>query len=390
MDFSYILTDYVTLISLILMAVAFIMLAIYYGLFFFRVGHYGKRKKTKKIDANAQNSSVNDEKLPPVSIVLVAHNEGYWLRDNLVYLLEQDYPNFEVVVVDYKSTDDTRFILQVCSENYHHLNCVRMDQDVNMFRGKKYPLSIGIRSAKNDVIMLTDSDCKPIGFDWLRQMVKGYNKSNTQIVLGYCGINQSKGLLNLLQQYDNLHYSAHYLGNALLKHPTTATGRNLSYRRSYFFERGAFIRHYSQPYGADDLFVNQNAKSSNTNISIAEDAFVMMDAKRNFAEWHLMRKLRIITDSLHPFGERLSACIYPINIVVFYVSWLFLLLTNRFPWEILVGIMALKFTWQIITENQLSKRFKVKFVQWLSPIFEIYFLIANTILRILPLPKNRM
>ena len=268
-DFSQYLSDNYALILSGIVLAALIYLCLYYGLYHMRTGNYGlKRKKGEEAD-----EAPTGEKLPAVSVVLTARNDASWLRENLVYLLEQDYPNFEVVVVDYLSQDDTPYVLKLLKDYYPHLKIVPFKEDVNLFQGKKYPLSIGIKSAKNDILMLADPDCTPKNLHWLRGMVKGYsfdkdtkqsdNKANSnqaiKIVLGYCGVKRTKTLLGVLQQYDALYYGASYLGSALLGHPYTGSGRNLSYRRSFFFKRGAFISHYDVADGSDDLFVYQNA-----------------------------------------------------------------------------------------------------------------------------------
>ena len=150
-DFSQYLTDSYALILSGIIFVALVYLCLYYGLYHFRTGRYGLKRK--KGDNGEEPSP---EKLPAVSVVLTARNDSTWLRENLVYLLEQDYPNFEVVVVDYLSQDDTPYVLKLLKDYYPHLKIVPFKEDVNLFQGKKYPLSIGIKSAKNDILMLAD------------------------------------------------------------------------------------------------------------------------------------------------------------------------------------------------------------------------------------------
>lgn len=386
MDLSYVLTDYVTLILLILFVVALAMVSVYYGMFFLKVGRSGRTKKDLAARLKAHEEGTAQGKMPPVSVVMVAHNEGMHLRDNLVYLLEQDYPSYEVVVVDYKSTDDTKFILQVCAQNYPHLNVVQMSDDVNMFQGRKFPLSVGIRSAKNDIVVLTEPECRPVGFSWLRSMSRGYTGADKKIVLGYCAPRKEKGFLNLLQQYESLVFSAQYLGAAMMGRPYTATGNNLSYRRKFFFAQGAFTSHYTEEYGADDLFVNQNATSKNTSVCFDEDARVEVDPKKSFGQWHLQRKHRVRTYRLHSWAERLSRLMSPLSVLLFYCA-LILLVLKGFPWYILVGVLLLKFVWQIVTFAQLGKQFGVKHICWFSPLLEIYFIVADTILSISALKK---
>ena len=267
MDFTHVLTEPYTMALTALLAVSFVVLVLYYGLYYFRVGHCRAPKSKKK--------EGEEEKLPPVSVVMVAQNDAEWLKNNLMYLLEQDYPKFEVVVVDYLSNDDTQYVLQLLSANYPYLKVVTFQANASGYQGMKYPLSIGIKSASYDVLLFAEPECIPMdttNFGWIKEMVKGYVNPKVEIVLGYCGIQYRGSLLNWLQQYDNLDYSVEYLGAALLHRPFTGNGRNLSYKRSLFLKKDGFIYHYYIPDGADDMFVNQNSNtfsglSSRLNLS---------------------------------------------------------------------------------------------------------------------------
>ena len=381
-DFHGFLTDTYAIALAAAMLAALIWLALYYGLYHFRIGRY--RLGAKNVDSQTGNTD-----LPPVSVVLTAHNDAAWLRENLVYLLEQDYPNFEVVVVNYLSTDDTEYVLRFLHDYYPHLKIVPFKEDVNLFQGKKYPLSIGIKSASNDILLLADPDCTPKNLQWLRGMVKGYVEDRTQIVLGYCGLKRTKTLLGVMQQYDALAYGSHYLGSALLGHPYTASGRNLSYRRSFFFDHGAFIRHYDVADGSDDLFVYQNADRHNTAICIDADAVLAAEPKKTFAEWHNQRRHRVGTRNRHSTGSRLCEELTPLANVVFYAAAVLLIIGGSLPWPVTAAVIAMKLAWQIVCFAQLARRFEGGLVYLWAPLMEIYFIIANTILILLPLSNNR-
>lgn len=380
LDFSNFLTDNQAIVFSALMLVALLFSCLYYGLFHFRIGRWHRRTAV---------SGEQGEKLPPVSVVLTARNDAAWLKENLVYLLEQDYPDFEIVVVDYLSQDDTQFVLKLLKDYYPHLKIVPFKEDVNLFQGKKYPLSIGIKSAKNDILLLADPDCTPRNMQWLRGMVKGYSRPETQIVLGYCGLKRTKSLLGVMQQYDNLAYSAHYLGCALLGHPYTGSGRNLSYRRSFFFKRGAFISHYNVAGGSDDLFVYQNATRSNTAICIDSDAVLTTEPKKTFSQWHKLRLNRVSTRNWHSVGGRMLEDMLPLATALFYTMAVLLILGGSLPWVVVAATIALKWAWQIVSFAQLSKRFDGGLVYLAAPLLEIYFIIANTILVLTPLDNNR-
>lgn len=381
MDFTHILTDPYVLSLTVVLTLTFIVLVLYYALVYFKLGRYRQGARTE------------EEPLPPVSIVLCSQNQGEWLRTNLVYLLEQDYPDFEVVVVNYCSTDDSKFVLQVLSENYKQLKVVTMNQNVCGYRGKKYPLSIGIKSARHDLLLLADPDCLPRDlekFTWVRRMVAGYRHKNIDIVLGYAGIERRKSLFNWLQQYDNMDYSTEYLSAAIRHRPFTGNGRNLSYRRSFFMKNNGLIYSYNEPYGDDDMFVNQNARGHNVSVVLDPESFTMAVPRRNFREWHQLRKHRVTTHRYYSFGLKMRRVMRPLSVLLFYAAAVLLLLSGLFPWEVLAGVVALKWAWQIVSVAQSSKRLQLPpVVHILSPVWEIYFLIANTILSIIPLSKER-
>lgn len=383
MDFTPILTDPCTMVLSILLALSLLVLCLHYGLFPFRVGHFK--------DASRKNNKTSGS-LPPVSVVLAAQNDGEWLRSNLVYLLEQDYPDFEVVVVDYLSTDDTQFILRLLSENYKHLKTVTLHENVNGYQGLKYPFSIGIKSAKNDILLLAEPECIPMDieqFSWIRSMVKGYTNDRVKIVLGYCGIAYKPSLFNWLQQYDNLDYSVEYLAAASLRHPFTGNGRNLSYRRSFFLDNDGFIYHYYIPDGADDMFVNQNARRRNTSVVLTPEAYTTVMPQPTLREWHHYRKHRIVTHCFYGFWIKCFRLIKPLSVLFFYLSGALLLALGTFPWQILAAVLAVKLAWQIVSNAQATRRLQIKPIVFiLSPLFEIYFLIANTFLTIFPLSKK--
>lgn len=384
MDFSQILSCPYTMAMSCLMALSLVILSFYYGLFYFRVGRY-KGPKSKKKEAA-------DENLPPVSVVLTAQNDAEWLKTNLIYLLEQDYPTFEVVVVDYMSKDDTKFVLKLLAENYQKLKIVPVGENANGYQGKKYPMSMGIASAKYDLLLMADPECMPedlVNFCWIREMVKGYVHKNIDIVLGFCGIQSKKGLFNLLQQYDNLDFSVEYIGASLLHHPFTGTGRNLSYRRSFFMKSHGFIYHYNVPDGADDMFIYQNSRRHNTAVVLADGSFTMVEAQPTVRQWHNYRKHRTVTHRHYAFSTKFFRLLRPLSVLAFYLSGALLLAFGTMPWQVLAAALLVKLAWQIVCTAQATRRLQIKpAAYWFSPLLEIYFLIANTILSITPLSKK--
>ena len=381
MTFFGIIIDTLTLVLLIILTVSIIILFLYYGLFYLRIGIRKERK-----------SNETDENLPGVSVVLTVKNESEQLKKNLVYLLEQDYPNFEVIVINHVSQDHTRFILQTYQDNYPNLKVINFSQDVNLFQGKKFPLSIGIQSAKNDIILLTECSCKPKEFSWIKEMVEQFG-SNTQCVLGYSNIETEKSLLNAFIQYDNLSYNASMFGYAMLGLPYTGCGKNLAYRRSFFFKKGGFIKHYNVPFGDDDIFVNENCTRKNTNVCLNNESFMTYQPKKTNKTWVQEKMKRMSTQKYYPLTDKLLLSLYPISVVLFYTSLIMLTVMNfnsetDVIWQTLIGVGVLKLGWQIFTFHKLERRLEGRKTAYFSPFFEIYFIIMNTIMYLFTLRKK--
>ncbi|HRZ78266.1 MAG TPA: glycosyltransferase, partial [Bacteroidales bacterium] len=206
-----------------------------------------------------------DEATRPVSVIICARDEYHNLKENLPFILHQDYPDFEVIVVNDASDDDTGYLLEDLAKDYPHLQPVTIHSDLNFFKGKKFPLSIGIKSAHKPYLLLTDADCRPTSRHWLRKMQSHFSEEK-RIVLGYGSYRTRNSLLHMLVRFDTVSTAMRYMSWALAGIPYMGVGRNLAYHRDLFFGEGGFLKHYSIPSGDDDLFINKVATPGNTAV----------------------------------------------------------------------------------------------------------------------------
>ena len=103
----------------------------------------------------------NDKpKYEPVSVIVCAKDAYEYLIELVPRILSQDYPDFELVIVNDCSTDETTDYLKALVDQRPDINVVSLTQSLNFFHGKKFPLSMGIKSAKHDLLLLTDADCQ--------------------------------------------------------------------------------------------------------------------------------------------------------------------------------------------------------------------------------------
>lgn len=315
-----------------------------------------------------------------VSVIISARNEDYNLQNNLPKILEQNYHDFEVIVVNHASTDDSAMILVEMQNRYPNLKVITIEKDLNFFSGKKFPLSIGIKSAKNDLLLLTDADCIPDSKNWIQSIVNSYSV-NTEVVLGYGPYTKAKGLLNSIIRYDTLMIAIQYFSFALAGKPYMGVGRNLSYRKSLFMKNKGFISHLDIPSGDDDLFIKQVSNKRNTSISLHKNSFVYSEAKTNFGDWIRQKKRHFSTGKMYSLSVKLLLGFFSLSQVLFYIS-LILLLTSKaliIPTSIL-GIITI--CARVFIQKKVADRFSEKQLLLFSLIGDIFYVLILPIITI--------
>jgi len=260
----------------------------------------------------------------PVSVIICARNEEANLRANLPLVLEQDYPDFEVIVVDDASTDGTADLLRDFRQQYPHLRTSSIKPNVHISKGKKLALTVGIKAARHEWILLTDADCRPAGRQWLSLMQRNFS-GDTGIVLGYGGYRRRRGLLNLVIRYDAFFIALQYFGFALAGLPYMGVGRNLAYRREIFFRNKGFASHYDLASGDDDLFINEVARNEPVRIEIRAEAHTISDPKRSWRDWYYQKRRHLTTGPRYRPATKFLLGTEIISRLLFYASFVYLL-----------------------------------------------------------------
>jgi glycosyltransferase involved in cell wall biosynthesis len=311
----------------------------------------------------------------PVSVVIAAKNEEENLKKNLPFILNQEYAKFEVVVVDDNSTDDTYFFLKSLQQDHHNLKVIRLNENVNFFSGKKFPLSIGIRSATYNHLLFTDADCRPSSPHWIRLMVSGFS-NDKQIVLGYGKYSAEKGLLNMLIRFETMLTAMQYFSFALAKIPYMGVGRNLAYQKELFNQHKGFSGHYNVVSGDDDLFINAAADQKNTACVLHPDALTISIPKTTFKKWWKQKRRHLTTGMYYKTNHKILLALYPISLLTFYVSLIFTLQdqNNLF---IFLPLLIAKVIVDLVVYKNISEKFSEKKLYLISVIIEVLLIGIN-------------
>ena len=215
-------------------------------------------------DVNAEN--------PPLSVIIVAKDAADELQENLPFILEQDYPEFEVIVIYDRSADDCDDTLKLLEDKYPNLYHTFIPDSARYISHKKLGITMGIKASRHEWLVFTEPNCRPQSNQWLKQMARNFTPA-TEIVLGYSNYEKVPGWLNKKITFDTLLNSMRYLGMALSGHPYMGTGRNLAYRKTLYYKQKGFASHLNLQRGEDDLFINETAHAHNTRVETGSDSY---------------------------------------------------------------------------------------------------------------------
>ncbi|MDL2221269.1 glycosyltransferase [Parabacteroides sp. OttesenSCG-928-N08] len=324
--------------------------------------------------ANKTTRQQSDKPLPPVSVVVYSHNERELLRQHLPLLLSQDYPQFEVIVVNDGPTDEKDELLSSLKQQYDNIYFTFIPNDAKYLSRKKLALTMGIKAAKYETLLFSEVNCKPLSNQWIRAMMSSYGKE-TQIVLGFCAYGNYKGLFHRLIAYDNLLHGIEMISPALRHKAFTANGRNLSYKKALFFQHKGFHHSLNLHAGDDDLFVNRFATSANTEVTYTPDAITQMERLYHYKVWREYKVSRAATQKQY---KGLRHYLYGFEPLLFF---LFLAVVIA---SIIVGIQgnwivaasaALLYLVRLATKaiilHKSANMLQQKPTTWWLPLFEI-------------------
>jgi glycosyltransferase involved in cell wall biosynthesis len=324
--------------------IAFIQL-FYYLFFFLRLAFYKPKAK-------------NTFQTHPVSVIICSRDEAANLVKNLPGALVQEYrTSHEVIVVNDNSLDESKYILEEFQRTFKQLHVIELKQEARFIPGKKYPLSVGIKTAKYEIVLLTDADCVPASEYWIQKMQEMFT-DGIEIVLGYGSLHKKKGFFNKLVRWETFHTALQYLSYAESGLAYMGVGRNLSYKKEVFFRHKGFSAHNHVPGGDDDLFINKATTKKNTTIGIDKDAFTLSEPPTSWNQWFRQKNRHYTTSKYYKGIHKFLLGLYAFSLFLFYP--LFIVSLFLFDWRIVLGVFGLRLITQGIVIFKTTRKLNEK------------------------------
>lgn len=311
-----------------------------------------------------------------ISVIVCAKNEGENVAKYIPLLAEQEYPDFEIILIDDASSDNTLEIFEEFEKQYANIRLVKVKNNEAFWGNKKYALTLGIKASKKDYLLFTDADCYPASKDWITTISSQFTMQKT-IVLGYGGYEKvANSFLNKIIRFETVLTAVQYFSWSKIGRPYMGIGRNLAYKKEEFFNVNGFISHIQVRSGDDDLFINQVATSKNTALCYLPESFTYSKPKTKFKDWFTQKRRHVSTAKLYkPFDKIQLGLFYTSQLLFLIVATV--LLAFQYQWIIVLSLVAFRYLFTWITLGLSAGKLKEKDVMYWFPIIEIVLIFTQ-------------
>lgn len=316
------------------------------------------------------------QKRIPISVIVCAKNEAENVANFIPLLAEQNYPDFEIVLIDDASSDNTLAIFEDFEKQYPNVRLVKVRNNEAFWGNKKYALTLGIKAAKKEYLLFTDADCYPTSKDWILAMSSQFTMQKT-IVLGYGKYEKiPNSFLNKIIRFETLLTAIQYFSWAKIGHPYMGVGRNLAYKKETFFNVNGFIEHMQIRSGDDDLFINQAANAKNTTIAYTPESFTLSKPKTTFKDWFTQKRRHVATANYYKPLDKLQLGAFYCSQLLFILLPI-ILLSFQFQWILVLSLIALRYLVAWIVVGFSAGKLKENDIKVWFPIVEIALILTQ-------------
>ncbi len=325
--------------------------------------------------AFAKSQKLTPKKIS-VSVIVCAKNEAENVTRFIPILAEQDYPDYEIILIDDASSDATLEIFEAFEKKYSNIRLVKVENNEAFWGNKKYALTLGIKASNKDYLLFTDADCYPASKDWITNMSSQFTMQKT-IVLGYGAYEKvAHSFLNKIIRFETMLTAIQYFSWAKMGIPYMGVGRNLAYKKEEFYNVKGFIDHMQIRSGDDDLFINQVAKSNNTSICYLPESFTYSEPKKSFKDWFNQKRRHLSTARLYKPFDRIQLTLFYVSQLLFVLLAIFLL-AIQYQWILVLSLIGFRYLFTWITLGFTSGKLKEKDVMYWFPIIEIVLIFTQ-------------
>jgi len=344
----------------------YILAALFVILLIFYLGIFSSVAFSKPHESNAKRI--------PVSVLVYAKNNENELRNLLPILLNQNYHQFELVLINNASTDGTLHLMKEYALMYPNIKVVDVVNNEAFWGSKKYALTLGVKASTYEYLVSIDADKKIHSNNWLVYFTS-YFTLNKTVVLGTSFYTKQNGFFNKKFRFSHAMQQLQALSWSKLGKPFSLNAHQIAFKKEDFYKTNGFIKHMQKPLFTNEFFINDVATTKNTTICEQNDAMIEVTPLSN-KEHSIFRKQQLELLSNFPSGIAFKIKIFNFIQVLFFLVALASFIAFEY-WYVTMAILALRYILFWFIFAKIAKKLNYNDLIIFFPILDVLYIILQ-------------
>lgn len=312
----------------------------------------------------------NNPKRIPISVIVYARNQAEEVKRLLPNLVNQNYHDYELVLVDNASSDETLDIFKEYAQMFSNIRLCRVENNEAFWNNKKYAQTLAIKASKNEYLLFIDAEQNIDNEFWIISMASNFTFNKT-IILGPSQFKKIKGFFNKMIRFDSVITQLHSFAWTNYGYPFSYFSKNIGYKKEEFYKVNGFITHMNNRLGEREFFINEASKSKNTTYTISKNAFVYLEPITKLNEWQTKKKEDEMVLSNLNKATRFKVRLFNTSQILFFLFAITLLILQT-EWIITTIIIGFRYLISWIVVGKSLSKFQQKDLIWMFPILELH------------------
>lgn len=314
----------------------------------------------------------NQAKRIPISVIVYAKNNVQELRNLLPVLLNQNYHQFELVLVNNASTDDTLYLIKEYALMYPNIRLVDVVNNEAFWGNKKYAVTLGIKASKYEYLVFVDANKKIHSYNWLVQLTSHFTLNKT-VVIGTSFYSRKKGFFNKFLRFDHTMQQMQSVAWSKSGAPYSLNLENMAVKKEEFYRVNGFINHMQKPLFMNEYLLNDVSTSKNTVLCEHPDAMTEVEPVLKRSDFRQLKKQQLQLLKNIKAGASFRIKLFNLTQFLFLIVTVCSFLTLEY-WYVTLGLVMLRYAlaWTLFAKT--AKKYRYKDLIFLFPLFDLFYI----------------